>query len=152
MTNTQSSKNKPRRLEHRMGRVHIAGAAMAIALGVIGYATASHTPCIHSGSSGAIDATTGSLLSVPLGASGVSKGKGVVLGVGPVYCMIAKQAPAATGNCDFNRTIDLFDYSCLFDCLDGPDQAYGPGCENFDFDHDGNVDEHDVAIFVTLFD
>lgn len=49
-------------------------------------------------------------------------------------------------NCD--RTVDLLDFSQWDACMTGPDGGpYGPGCEAFDFEADGDADFADFAGF-----
>lgn len=50
------------------------------------------------------------------------------------------------GDYDCDRGVDLDDYGEWQKCMTGPDgDAYGSGCEAFDFDADGDVDVRDFS-------
>ena len=60
--------------------------------------------------------------------------------------------PFATGDHDANLRIDIFDYSFMSECYEGPsaDRAI-PSCEVFDFDGDVDVDLFDFREFQNRF-
>jgi hypothetical protein len=54
------------------------------------------------------------------------------------------------GDYDCDRLVNLVDFEAWSLCVTGPaDGPYGPGCEAFDFDFDGDVDLLDFAGFQT---
>ncbi|MCH8147117.1 MAG: hypothetical protein IH987_03875 [Planctomycetes bacterium] len=59
--------------------------------------------------------------------------------------------PSIRGDCDGDASLTLFDFSCLYPCLLGPDTGLSAGCETFDFDGDGDVDFPDFAEFQQSF-
>jgi hypothetical protein len=60
--------------------------------------------------------------------------------------------PLATGDCNTDGGVNLFDYSDLEPCLSGPDGGLLlPECDCFDIDNDEDVDLSDVAQFQQAF-
>lgn len=55
------------------------------------------------------------------------------------------------GDCDGNGVIELIDFDCFADCLQGPDGGILFDCEPFDFDGNGSVDLKDYGYFAQAF-
>jgi hypothetical protein len=47
--------------------------------------------------------------------------------------------------------VDLNDFSMFQGCITGPDGAVEPGCEDADFDEDGDVDFLDFGVLQKFF-
>jgi hypothetical protein len=59
--------------------------------------------------------------------------------------------PLIPGDCDFDGTVDMVDFSNLANCLTGRGSTVDPGCECFDLDEDGSVTLSDFAVFQVHF-
>lgn len=72
---------------------------------------------------------------------------------------VVEVVPPTGGDCDCDGDVDGADYTCLADCLAGPNATPGPTVplttthclETFDFDGDGDVDLDDAAEFMARF-
>jgi len=55
------------------------------------------------------------------------------------------------GDADGDSDVDLVDAAALLGCLSGPDGPAAPGCDEFDFQADGDVDLWDFSAFQTAY-
>jgi hypothetical protein len=74
----------------------------------------------------------------------------LVLGTGAMLTDIPT-TPTVPGDGDRDCDIDLDDYMMFANCLLGPVDELGLGCDVFDMDMDGDVDVHDTAAFTIVF-
>jgi hypothetical protein len=61
------------------------------------------------------------------------------------------QTDGVLGDCDADGDVDLADYVCFANCLNGPDSSPPANCDAFAMDSDEDVDLFDFAEFQVLF-
>jgi hypothetical protein len=93
----------------------------------------------------AIDAATGSVLTIGQAVIGQALGAGGSAHVGALYCLRSSGLGSAPGDCDNDGDVDLDDSAVFVDCLSGPGGGLGVGCECSDADADNDVDLLDFA-------
>lgn len=93
----------------------------------------------------------GTIMNVGQGMIGRSDdGRNVFAHVGVIPIYVAS-IPQTLGDCTGNHTVDLNDFGVFQQCIVGPDDVPGAGCECADLDNDSDVDLRDAAIYALQF-